>query len=103
MIVPGTTPIGEVTHRGRAKVAGRLKTVRVQSWSGVPAFECTVVDGSGALTLVFLGRRAIPGLNPGTKLIAEGTIGSYQGRLAMLNPNYELLATSSGDGRATAG
>lgn len=103
VVVAGTTPIGEVTHRGRAKVAGRLKTVRVQSWSKVPAFECTVVDGSGALTLVFLGRRAIPGLNPGTKLVAEGTIGSYQGRLAMLNPNYELLAASSGDKRATAG
>ncbi|MDQ2725422.1 MAG: OB-fold nucleic acid binding domain-containing protein, partial [Actinomycetota bacterium] len=103
VIVPGTTPIGEVTHRGRSKVAGKLKTVRVQSWSGVPAFECTVVDGTGALTLVFLGRRAIPGLNPGTKLVAEGTIGSYQGRLAMLNPVYELLASSSGDGRASAG
>jgi amino acid transporter len=103
VVVPGTTPIGEVTHRGRAKVAGRLKTVRVQSWSGVPAFECIVVDGSGALTLVFLGRRAIPGLNPGTKLMAEGTIGSYQGRLAMLNPTYELLASSAGGGRAATG
>lgn len=103
VIVPGTSPIGEVRHRDRAKVAGKLKTVRVQSWSGVPAFECTVVDGSGALTLVFLGRRAVAGLNPGTKLIAEGAIGSYKGRLAMLNPAYELLASSSGDGRAAAG
>ncbi|MDQ6840189.1 MAG: OB-fold nucleic acid binding domain-containing protein, partial [Actinomycetota bacterium] len=103
VVVPGTTPLDAVTHRGRSRVAGRLKTVRVQSWSGVPAFECTVVDGSGALTLVFLGRRAIAGLNPGTKLVAEGTIGSYRGRLAMLNPTYELLASSSNEGRAGTG
>lgn len=99
--LPGTTRLGEVTHRGRSKVAGRIKTVRVQSWSGVPAFECTVVDGSGTLTLVFLGRRAIAGLNPGTRLTAEGTVGSYQGRLAMLNPVYELLGAASDAKRAT--
>jgi amino acid transporter len=99
--IPGTTPIGEVQHRRRATVAGRIKAVRVQSWSGVPAFECIVVDGTGALTLVFLGRREIAGLHPGTRLMAEGTIGSYQGRLAMLNPTYDLTVPGTGAGQAS--
>jgi hypothetical protein len=88
--LPGMTAVGDVKHRQRTRVAGRIRTVRVQPWAGVPTFECTVVDASGALTVVFLGRRHVPGLEPGGRIIVEGTIGSYRGRLAMLNPTYEF-------------
>jgi len=89
--IAGTTPLGEVRHRQRTQVAGRVRNVRVQPWAGVPTFECTLVDATGALTIVFLGRRGLAGVEPGVKLIAEGAIGNYQGRLAMLNPRYEFL------------
>ena len=92
---PGAVPIGEVRHRQRVKIAGRIRSVRVTPWSGVPTFECTLVDGTGAMTVVFLGRRSVSGLEPGVKLIAEGTIGNYQGRLAMLNPTYDFLASAT--------
>jgi amino acid transporter len=92
---PGVTPLGEVVHRQRTTVAGRIKNVRVQPWAGVPTFECTLVDPTGALTIVFLGRRSVAGLEPGAKLVASGAIGTYQGRLAMLNPSYELVAASN--------
>ncbi len=39
------------------------------------ALECTIVDESGGLTLVFLGRRAIPGMKVGARLVAEGAVG----------------------------
>jgi amino acid transporter len=90
-----TTPLGEVAHRQRTRVVGRVRTVRVQPWAGVPTFECTLVDSTGALTIVFLGRRSVTGVEPGVRLTAEGTVGAYRGRLAMLNPRYELLAGSS--------
>jgi hypothetical protein len=89
--VPGTTPLGQVRHRQRTQVTGRVRNVRVQPWAGVPTFECTLVDATGALTIVFLGRREVPGIEPGVKLLAEGAIGNYRGRLAMLNPRYEFL------------
>jgi amino acid transporter len=98
----GTTPIAALVHRRRAVVGGRVRTVRVQPWAGVPTFECTLVDATGALTVVFLGRRAIPGIAPGTFLRAEGTVGSHQGRLAILNPSYELVAASEAGGRGRA-
>jgi hypothetical protein len=100
--VPGTTPLGEVVHRQRTKVAGRVRSVRVQPWSGVSTFECTLVDGSGALTVVFLGRRAVAGVEPGVKMVAEGTIGNYQGHLAMLNPTYEFLVAGEKGRSASA-
>ncbi len=101
--VVGTTPIGSVEHRKRVRVAGRVRAVNVQPWSGVPTFECMLVDGTGALTIAFLGRREIPGIEPGTKLIVEGAIGSHHGQLAMLNPLWEFLEPVARYGSGSVG
>lgn len=50
-----------------------------------------------AITLVFLGRRSIGGLRSGSTLTAERMVGKHNGKLAMINPAYELL-TPSGSG-----
>ncbi len=72
-----------------------MKSIRVQPLADVPTLECVLVDGSGeAITLVFLGRRSIAGLHSGTQLLAEGMVGKHQGKLAMINPAYELLSGS---------
>jgi RecG-like helicase len=89
----GVIPIGSVTWRQRAKVRGRVKSVRVQPFAGVPTLECTVYDDTGGLAVVFLGRREIPGIRPGSTLVAEGMVSEHQGRLAILNPAYQLLPT----------
>jgi amino acid transporter len=90
--VPGTQPISSLRWRTRARVAGRVKTVRVQTMSDQPSLECVVDDGSGeAITFVFLGRRSIAGLHSGTRIVAEGMVGKHKGRLAMMNPSFELL------------
>ncbi len=88
----GTVPIGEVTWRQRARVAGRVRSVRVQPRAGTENLECLVEDDSGALLLVFLGRPRIPGIEPGARLVAEGMVGDWRRRLAILNPDYELVA-----------
>jgi hypothetical protein len=94
--VPGTQPIATLRWRTRARVAGRVKTIRVQPLSEVPTIECVVVDGSGeAITFVFLGRRSIGGLRSGTRMIAEGMVGKHKGKLAMINPSYEVVASVS--------
>ncbi|HVA74428.1 MAG TPA: amino acid permease [Acidimicrobiales bacterium] len=91
--VPGALPITSVRHRQPARVAGRVKAVRIQPWSGVPTLECTLADGSGGeLLVVFLGRRDVPGIRTGTELVVEGTIGERRGMPAIINPDYELLA-----------
>ena len=82
--------------RTRARVAGRVKTIRVQPLSEVPTIECIVADDSGeAITFVFLGRRSIAGLRSGTQMVAEGMVGKHKGKLAMINPSYEVLISGS--------
>ncbi len=88
----GVVPIGEVQWRQRVKVAGRVKALRVQPWSEkVQSLELTLVDGSGGLTVVFLGRRQIGGIRLGSRLVVEGTVAESRNQLALLNPAYQLL------------
>jgi amino acid transporter len=87
-----TTKIGSIEFRQRVRVAGRIKSVRVQPRSGTSNLECVLVDGTGALLLVFQGRPRIPGIDPGARLIVEGMVGAWGRQLAILNPDYELVA-----------
>jgi hypothetical protein len=80
-----------VQWRRRATVEGRVRSVYVGPVSGSPALECELYDASGGLTLVFLGRRHIPGIEPGATMRVEGMIGEMEGYLAMKNPTYLLL------------
>ncbi len=90
--VAGSTPIAEVRWRDRVKVAGRVRSIRVPTGAGTANLECTLIDGTGAILLVFQGRRRIPGIQHGAKLVAQGTVGAWEGSLAILNPEYELIA-----------
>ncbi|HUR18627.1 MAG TPA: hypothetical protein VMZ51_06780 [Acidimicrobiales bacterium] len=65
--------------------------MRVQPWADVATLECTLVDDSGGITVVFLGRRQIAGIHPGTRMSVEGVAGAHRDKLAMLNPDYTLL------------
>jgi amino acid transporter len=90
---PECTALDEIPIRAHVKVIGRVHAVRVQPWGGAPSLEATIRDGRGMLTLVFLGRREIGGIGPGTVLTAEGVVGTHRNRPAMLNPTYTLLST----------
>ncbi len=94
--VEGTTPIGDVQWRQRVRVAGRIHSVRVPTRTDTANLECTLVDGTGSILLVFQGRRQVPGLRQGARLVAEGMVGAWMGGSAMLNPDYELLAGVEG-------
>ena len=73
------------------RVGGRVRSVRVQPLANVPTLECTLVDATGGITVVFLGRRRVPGVRLGSRMIVEGRAGSHHGKLAVLNPDYTLL------------
>ncbi len=90
--VSGTMPIGEATWRSRVRVAGRVESIRVPTHIATANLECTLTDSTGAILLVFQGRRRIPGMHQGIRLVAQGTVGAWEGRLAILNPDYQLIA-----------
>ena len=93
----GSIPIAAVRHRERVFVEGKVRRMRVQPWAGVSTLECTLTDETGALTIVFLGRRHIPGIETGARLAVSGVVGEHNGNLAILNPVYELQAKAGVD------
>lgn len=52
--------------------------------------EAELYDGSGALALVWLGRRKIAGIAPGSRMSVTGIVTFAHGRPVMYNPRYEL-------------
>jgi hypothetical protein len=98
-----TTPIAELRWRQRAKVAGHIRSVRVQPGSGVSSLECTLVDATGQLLVVFQGRRVVPGIGPGVNLVVEGMVGERARRTAMVNPTYTILPGPAEDGAGSRG
>ena len=89
----GRTPIRNLTGRERATVAGRVRSVRVQPWSGTPSLECTLADETGSITVVFFGRRTMGGVRTGTVMSVTGVAGRHHGLTAILNPEYTIISS----------
>ena len=73
------------------RVGGRVRSVRIAPQHDAPTLELVLVDGTGGLSIVFLGRRGIAGVDIGSTLLVEGTVGIHRNRLAILNPTYTLV------------
>ena len=91
--VAGVHPIGSVAWKQLVTVEGRVKLVQVGSTGG-KSLEAQLFDGTGGLRLLFFGRAAIPGIEPGRLVRATGRVGEYKGHLALANPRYELVDES---------
>jgi hypothetical protein len=84
--------IQSLADREYVTIYGNLKNVSLAPRAGTPTLEATLYDGSGAVTLVWLGRRKIPGIKPGVGLKASGRVSCQDGRRIIFNPRYELKA-----------
>lgn len=87
----GYATLSDVADRERATVRGILQTVTLQPRAGMPALEAELYDGSGVVTLIWLGRRRIGGIDCGRKLVATGRVTVSDGRRVIYNPRYQLL------------
>jgi RecJ-like exonuclease len=75
-------------------VAGRLRTVVYTPRTNLPTLEADLYDGTDVITLVFLGRRQIAGVEPGRAVLAKGRVADRDGRKVIYNPHYELEAAT---------
>ena len=86
----GITSIADSPDREPVTVQGTVRTVTLRPRGGAPALEAELYDGSGVLTLTWLGRRRITGVSPGRWIKVRGRIGRQQRMRVMFNPRYEL-------------
>ncbi|CAB4588448.1 unannotated protein [freshwater metagenome] len=85
------TAIGEIQWRKRAQVQGRVTSIKTAPRGSAPTLQVEIWDETGGVSLQFLGRREIAGLEVGSQMRAEGMVGEEEGSMVILNPSYELL------------
>lgn len=88
----GCTPVCDVKRGQLVTVTGRLRTVVYTPRTNLPTLEAELYDGSDLVTLVWLGRRQIAGIEPGRTVTARGRIAIREDRKVIYNPYYELEA-----------
>ena len=87
----GCEPLSSCRKGAVVTVTGRLKSVVYTPRETVPTLEAELFDGSGVITLVWLGRRRIAGIAPGRAVQVQGRIGVHEGVRVLYNPRYELM------------
>lgn len=84
------TLLSEVQRGQLVTVGGRLRAVIYTPRETVPTLAAELFDGTDSISLVWLGRRRIAGIEPGRRLLVRGRVGVHDGRPAIYNPWYEL-------------
>ncbi|MFD1319864.1 OB-fold nucleic acid binding domain-containing protein [Micromonospora sonneratiae] len=86
----GGTPAQQCQRGQVVSISGRLRTVVYTPRTNLPTLEADLYDGSDVVTLVWLGRRHIAGIEPGRQLTVRGRVAVRDDRKVIYNPYYEL-------------
>src|SRR5215475_5696928 len=89
-VASGCCPVGEADRGVMVLISGRLRTVAYTPRTTLPTLEAELYDGSDVITLVWLGRRHIAGIEPGRQLTVRGRVAMRDERKVIYNPYYEL-------------
>ena len=84
-------PITQAKWRNRIRATGTVRALSLQETETGSSLGCEIGDDAGSLLLVFPGRRRIPGIELGARVLVEGMVGLWRRQLAILNPYYELV------------
>lgn len=87
----GGARVDALDTRCRATVCGVLRSVALRPGEFSSTLEAVLCDGTATVDLVWLGRRCVPGIEPGRGLRAYGTLTERHGRRVIFNPVYDLL------------
>lgn len=88
----GATTIAQAVDRQRVTLRGVISVLTMKPRNGTPWLEAEFTDGSGTITLIWMGRREIPGITAGRQLRVEGRLSYVDGERRLYNPRYELVA-----------
>lgn len=89
----GATRISGIVDRERVRLRGVISALKMEPRRGTPWLEATFTDGSDSITLIWMGRREIPGVAAGRELSVEGRVSFVDGERRIYNPRYNLIAS----------
>ena len=89
-----TQLIGQCQPGAQVEVVGSVRSVSVAPSAKSPSLEIELYDGTGVVTVVWMGRRTIPGIVAGRTLKVCGRLTCNTDRPMIFNPRYELRPLS---------
>ncbi len=97
----GCELISDCKPRTHVTVKGRLTSVTLTPSDAQNKWlEAELTDGTGTITLIWMGRRSIPGVAPGALVRVQGLLAIAEGHQVIFNPRYELIDAGSSPGLA---
>lgn len=88
----GANRVCDCSDRQAVRLRGTITVLTMKPRAGMPWLEAEFNDGSGAVSLIWMGRREIPGVTAGRELIVSGRVSYVDGKRRLFNPYYELVA-----------
>jgi RecG-like helicase len=89
-----TKQINQCQPGAQIEVVGTVRSVSVHPSIKSPSLEIELYDGSGVVTVVWMGRRTIPGIVAGRTMKVCGRLTCNTERPTIFNPRYELRPLS---------
>ena len=87
----GADSIASAGDRARVTLRGTIEVLTLRPRGRTPWLEAELSDGSGRVSLIWMGRHDIPGIEAGRELRVQGRISAVDGGRRIYNPRYELL------------
>jgi len=87
----GCQTMDRVRLRELVRLRGTVVVVTLNPRGVNRWLEAVLSDGSGEVTLVWMGRRVLRGVEAGAVLEVEGRLTLSEGRRTIFNPKYRLM------------
>lgn len=87
-----TLPIAECEERAMVRIRARVVAIQVEPLDAAPRLTARLADASGRIDAIFLGRRSIPGIEPGAVVEMEGRVCAADDLPRLFNPSYVLVS-----------
>src|ERR1700754_3914124 len=86
----GAQRASECARGQEVTMLGRLRSVEFCPQDAEATLRAELFDGTEGVTLIWLGRRRIAGIEPGRTMRVRGRIAVRDGHKVLYNPYYEI-------------
>lgn len=82
--------LAEARPRQLISTRGEVALTELLALGSSHAWRCLLRDGTGSLSLLFMGRRKVAGLYEGVWCRAAGRVAVHESELVLWNPSYHI-------------
>ncbi len=83
-------PVERAREGEVVRLRGTIGSIVIEPRGAAPALTASIDDGTGVIEAVFMGRRDIPGIEPGRVVTIHGRVAQGAVGLLIFNPWYQL-------------